>query len=407
MSVRVNPSELKLAAKLTANVKDITGTKKFQWSSLHRLLAKDGHLTLYTTDGQNWLDWDIKIEEPTSDSYDIILPAPLFNDIALKSSDDISYEITEADGLLTLDQGNRHLSVRQETFKVYPQPQKTSNQEVQSWVIDSGFLNKNLKFITPFIDSENSQASKRVASWTLDGFLVGGSDRLMVCIKGLPAPLVNMSFSQKTAKAVIAFLNAIEGDVQVSYDGNHYIFECPDSFNKITVPVESVVFPSPKDLEGQETEIIKLDGPKLLSSISILSALLPSDSNRLLLDIKGSQEDSYLKLSTLDDDAKNSSDELPVIRDKFDLDENNLPKETRISVNYAVFESALKEMNGVILEGRYYHSEKLIHLEDERLNEGDTIRIAMIPIQRASAGSPKEEKKVSKEDKKSSKKEMT
>jgi hypothetical protein len=377
MSIQVHPAALKVVAKLSGQVKDITSNvKKYTWSSLHRLVVKDSWLVLFTNDGQVFLEWGIPLDNTSQENYEAVIPAVQFNDIASKSLGVSPYQINYHDGLLELAQGQTKLKIRTEPAHAYPDPVVIKPDD-PTWLITASTLNKDLGFVTPFIDENN--ATLKVATWTTSGDLIGGTLQLMVRVKGLPVPLVPMNFTQRAAKALGAFLAALEGDVQITVTERHYVFECPIYRHRLAIARELNSFRMPQNREGGETEVLKVDGPRLLSSVSILEAMLPKDGNKLLFGVNGNKEEALIKMSTAMEDAKSSQDEVPIIRETLPVNGDTLPV-TQFSVNNKFLGLALREMTGVILTLKYYHDDKLLYIEDERCNDTDTHRIAMLVV---------------------------
>jgi hypothetical protein len=389
MSIQVRPTELKVIAKLSGQVKDTTSnTKRYTWSSLHRLVVRDGWLIFYTNDGQVFLEWAIPLDNQSDDNYEVVVPAVQFNELASKSMDGSPYYINYQDGLLELSQGQRKLKIRSEPLHAYPDPASVKPDD-PTWLIQASLLNKNLGFVTPFIDEGNAKSSLKVATWTTNGDLIGGTLQLMVRVQGLPVPLVPMNFTQRAAKALSAFLSALEGDVQITVSEKHYHFECPLCHHRLIVAKETASFREPTAREDAETEVFKVDGPRLLSSVSILEALLPNDINRLLFEIRGYREDAVIKVSTAMEDSKSSQDEIPIIRETASTNGSSLLN-TQLSVNSNFLSQALREMNGVILTMKYYNKDKLFYIEDERCNDIDTHRVAMLVVHSAASLKEKE-----------------
>jgi hypothetical protein len=176
-----------------------------------------------------------------------------------------------------------------------------------------------------------------------------------------------------------AFLSALEGDVQITVTEKHYCFECPIYHHRLIIAREMASFREPQDRKGAETEILKVDGPRLLSGVSILEGLLPKDINRMLFEIRGQKEESFIKISTAVEASKSSQDEVAIIRETPSANGSNL-SDAQFAVNNKFLALALREMTGVILTLKYYHKDKLLYIEDERCNDTDTHRIAMLVV---------------------------
>jgi hypothetical protein len=376
MPTFVKPVELKTVARLTNQIKDITASnKKYTWANLHRIQAKDGRLTLFTNDGQSWLVWDLPLEEPTEDNYDVLISASQFNEIANNSLEGLPYEIREEGGFLILTQEPTQLRIREDAPKPYPETRRGQGDE---WRVQAANLIQSFNFVLPFMDSSAVQDQLAVMTWFPEGVLVGGSTRLVSHVHGLPPSPVALSFRQKVARAIIAFLKTAEDEVSIRIDGNVCHFEIPEVFRRLTVATDTATFLRPRDLSGRETDVLKIDGSRLRSGVSLLKSLLPLDMNQLLVNIEGDHDNAVMSLTTSADEKQQSRDSVPIIRDFYNP-ENPL---TRFSINQKVLESALKEMSGSILEVRYYGPhERILHLEDERLSHTDVIRTAMITVQ--------------------------
>lgn len=374
MSIQVRPLDLKVIAKLSGQVKDImSNTKRYSWSSLHRLVAKDGWYIFYTNDGQVFLEWVISPQSSTNDDYEIAVPAAQFNELASKPLVGSFYQISYEDGFLELSQAQRKLKIRTEPLHDYPDPTSVRASD-PCWLITAALLNKNLRFVAPFIGDGNVKTSLRVATWKKNGDLIGGTLQLMVRVQGLPVPLVPMSFTQRSAKALGAFLGALTGDVQITVSEKHYYFECPTHHHRLIIARETASFREPDACGGSETEIVKVDGPRLLSGVLALEPLLPKDAYRLLFEVYGSGENAVVKISTGLEDSKSSQDEVPAIR------ELNGTTSTWFSVNNKFLAQALREMDGVNLTLKYYHKDKLLYIEDDRCSDTDTRRVTMLVV---------------------------
>jgi DNA polymerase III sliding clamp (beta) subunit (PCNA family) len=394
MSISVKPIHLKTAAKVSGSVKDVTplAGKKLYWNSVHRLVAVNNKLTLYTNDGALWLEWVVPVEGSFTEEFDIIVPAALFNEMASKSAEGALYDIDHSGGILHLTQGQRNLRLKEESNSEYPLPQSPEESVNHTWTIKTEPFMKGLKFVTPFIDAVNPTASKSVASLTTQGTMAGGSPRRLARVSNLTAPPVGISFKQKTAKSVVAFLSSLGDDVKITVDSSHYTFECPLSGHKLIVSAEAAMFPQTfQNLEGKEDEILKIDNKTITSGVSILSTLLPTDTDRLNVRIKGLGSNASIRLSTLGDDNKNSNDEFPILRTVMVRGEDGvpaplepggpLPSDTFIAANVRVLQEALSQMDGVTLEARYYTRMRLLYIEDEKTGDLEIVRSIILNVQ--------------------------
>jgi hypothetical protein len=407
MSIKVKTSELKLAAKVANQVRDISagGKKHYPWLNLYRLVADPSSgLALYATDGSCWLTWMIQTEEPFEDMYDVVLSSSKLNDFLSKLEDDLSYEITREVGQLAFAHGIRMSRLDEEEPIKYPQT-PDGGQSFDEFSIDAATLVKNFKFVEPFIDANNATAARTVATWTREGLLATGSIRHLVRVEGMPCPPVGVNFKKKPLNSVVSFLSAIQEDVNITLSVKCYSFQCPTSGSKFTVVGESAQFPSAIDLGNQEPTVIKFDGKTLLKGVSIINTLLPAEADRLLVRITGSQENSYIHITTLTSDAKKSWDGFPIIR------ETDGDQDIEFVVNCRIFEVSLGQMGGAILEGRFYEAADppRFCIEDEKATEDDAYRCVLIPVtlsvmdvekeeestESKKAGSKKPEKKTS------------
>lgn len=389
--LKVKPSDLKVAAKVSGGVKDVTaaGAKRHYWNSVHRLLLKDRKLTLMTNDGAIWMDWIIPIEVGGDGEFDTLVPAAQFNDMAARSAEGGLYEIRREDGVLHLIQGQRNLRIREETSQLYPIPEAGNGQ--QEFIVPAAPLARALKFVAPFIDATNPTPSKSIATLDTNGVLLGGSPKRVAQVSGLPRPPFYLSFKQKNARAVAGFLGQIEGNVRVMVDDRHYIFESVQSGHKILVLGESVQFPNLlRNLVGKETESWKVDNKTILSGVQILSALLPAEADRLNLRVRGLAADASLRLSTIGDDRRNSNDEFAIIRRFWKLEAGQLVERvfetdqipsSWIAVNCRVFQEVLGQMEGTTMDVKFYSPQKLLYLEDEKGEEGDILKSLLLTIQ--------------------------
>jgi hypothetical protein len=379
MSIKVKTSELKTAAKVANQVREVSagGNKKYPWLNYYRLVADPSSgLTLYATDGSCWLMWIIQTEELVEDTYDIVISSSKFNDFASRLEDGLSYEITREVGQLAFAYGIRMSRLDEEEPIKYPQP-PSGDPSFDEFSVVAATLIKNFKFAEPFIDASNATAARTVATWTREGLLATGSIRHLIRVEGMPCPPVDVSFKQKQLNSVISFLSAIPEDVHITLSGKYYSFQCPTSGSKIIVLGESVRFPNAlQELGDKEPTVIKFDGKTLLKGVSIINTLLPAEADRLLVRITGSQENSYIHITTLTTDAKRSWDGFPIIR------ETEGDQDIQFVVNCRVFEVSLGQMGGAILEGRFYETTDppRFCIEDERATEDDTYRCVLIPV---------------------------
>jgi hypothetical protein len=200
-----------------------------------------------------------------------------------------------------------------------------------------------------------------------------------------------MSFKQKNAKAVSAFLKQLEGDVQITIDDKHYTFECTLYHHKITVLGEPYLFMAPlRNIQGQETETYKMDTKMILSGVTILSTLLPAEADRLNLRFKGIGETASLRLSTNGDETRNSNDEFPIIRRLIQTGTDGLPTDAGtpeivpdlwIAVNCRIFQEVLNQMEGTSLDAAYYQRYKMIYLKDEVGEANEMVRSLLVTVQ--------------------------
>jgi hypothetical protein len=390
MSIKVKTSELKLAAKVANQVRDTSGgsSKKYPWLNFYRLVANpESGLILYATDGSCWLTWVIQPEELFEDTYDIVLSSSKFNDLISKLQDGDSYEIIKEESQIALIRGIRLLRVTEEETMKYPQP-PDGGQSFEEFSVNAATLTKNLKFVEPFINANSATAALTVATWTRDGLLTTGAQRHLIRVEGMPCPPVDVNFKKKPLNSVVSFLSAIKEDVGITLSGKCYTFKCPTSGSKLTVLGESARFPSAlQELGNQQPMVIKFDGKTLLNGVSVLNTVLPAEADRILVKIVGSQENSFIHITTLDTDAKRSWDGFPIIRET-DEDQN-----VQFVVNCRVFEVSLRQMGESILEGRFYGAADppRFCIEDEKTTDEDTCRCVLIPVTLSTVETDKEE----------------
>jgi hypothetical protein len=379
MSIKIKSSELKVAAKVANQVRDVSGggsNKRYPWLNYYRLVADPcSGLSLYATDGSCWLTWVIQTEEPFDDAYDIVLSSSKLNDFLSKLDDGLSYEVIKEEGQLAFACGIRMSRLAEEEYMKYPQPPEGS-QAFEEFSVGAAVLVKNFKFVEPFINANSATSAMTVATWTSEGLLVAGAQRHLVRVEGMPCPPVDVSFKKKHLNSVISFLNALHQEtVNITLSGS-YAFRCPVSGSKLIVSGESARFPIALDLGEREPTVIKFDGKELLKGVSIINTLLPAEADRLLVRITGSREDSHVYITTLTTEAKRSWDGFPIIR------ETEGDQDIQFVVNCRIFEVSLGQMGGAILEGRFYEAADppRLLIEDERAIEGDTYRCVLIPV---------------------------
>lgn len=389
MSIRVKPSELKLAAKVANQVRDVSasGNKKYPWLNYYRLVADPGSgLALYATDGSSWLTWMIPTEELVEDTYDIVLSSSKFNDLLSKMDDGESYEVIKEEGQIAFTRRMRMWRVEEEEPITYPKP-PAGGQLFEEFSVGAAILVKNFKFAEPFINSTSATSSHTVVTWTRDGLLVTGAQRHLIRAEGMPCPPVDVNFKQKPLNSVISFLGALKDDVNITISGKNYTFQCPTSKSKFLALGETAQFPSAIELGEKEPMVIKFDGKTLLDGVSSMNTLLPAEADRILVKITGSHENSFIHITTLTPESKRSWDGFPIIRE---TDEDH---DIQFVVNCRVFEVGLSQMGGDILEGRFYDiadSPRFL-IEDERATDEDTYRCVLIPVTVSALEMEKEE----------------
>jgi hypothetical protein len=388
--LQIKPTDLKAIGRVSGSVKDVTSTggRKNFWNSVHRLILKDRKLKLLTNDGSIWLDWNIPVEGGGEGEFDVLLPAETFNDMAARSSEGGLYDIIRDGGTLLLKQGQRNLRIREESPQEYPLPEEGTNHK--TFTVPAAPLAKALTFVAPFLDVANPSPPKTVLTWGTEGVMIGGSPKRIARVMGLPRPQHMMSFKQKNAKAVAIFLKQLEGDVKITIDDRHYTFECVNHGHKLLVLGESVQFPTAMaSLEGKQTESYKIDTKTLLSGVTILATLLPAEADRLNLRFKGTTETASLRLSTIGDDTRNSTDEFPIIRKLYETNggaavEIQNPAEasvTWIAINARIFQEVLNQMDGTTMEANYYGRHKLLYMQDEKGEDTEITRSLLVTVQ--------------------------
>jgi len=191
--LKVKPEDLKIANKV-AHIKDMaTGAKKHYWNGVHRLKSEGDSLILMTQDGLVWLEWHIPLEEPAVESMDVLIPAEAF-DAASRHLEGGSLEISRNGGITTLERGQLHYRLREETPQDYINPKEGSGPV--TWETDSVPLAKALRFVSRFIDELSPQENKNCATlYHEDSLLTGGNPRRLARVKGLKAD-ATMSFSK-------------------------------------------------------------------------------------------------------------------------------------------------------------------------------------------------------------------
>lgn len=378
MSIKVKPSELKLAAKIANQVRDVaaSGSRKYPWLSYYRLVADPSSgLALYATDGASWLTWMIPTEELVEDKYDIILSSSKFNDYLSKLDEGESYEIIKEEGQIAFACGLEMSRMDEEEPNITYPKTPTGGHTYDEFSVDAATLVKNFKFAEPFINTTSATTSHTVATWTRDGLLVTGSTRHLIRVEGMPCPPTEVNFKQKPLNCVISFLSALHEDANILITGKYYTLQCPASRSKFTVSGETSVFPSElQELGDKEPTVIKFDGKTLLKGVSKLNSLLPPEADRILVRITGSHENSIIHITSLTTESKRSWNGFPIIR------ETDGDEDIQFVVNCRVFETSLDQMGGAILEGRFYAAANKFLIEDERATDEDTYRCVLIPV---------------------------
>jgi hypothetical protein len=390
MSIKVKPSELKLAAKVANQVRDVSagGNKRYPWLNYYRLVADPGSgLALYATDGSSWLTWIIPTDEPFEDIYDIVLSSSKLNDFLSKMDDGLSYEIIKEAGQIAFARGIQMSRMDEEEPITYPKT-TVGGQSFEEFSVNAATLVKNFKFAEPFINAASATSSNTVATWSREGSLATGSQRHLIRVEGMPCPPVDVNFKQKPLNSVISFLSALQEDVNITISGKNYTFQCPTSKSKLTVSGDTSQFPSAlQELGSQDPVIIKFDGKTLLKGVSFINTLLPAEADRILVKITGSYENSFIHITTLTTEAKRSWDGFPIIR------ETDGDQDIQFVVNCRIFEVSLGQMGGDILEGRFYGTSDppRFCIEDERATDDDTYRCVLIPVTMSAMETEKEE----------------
>ena len=395
MSIKVKMSELKLAAKIASQVRDASagGKKNYPWLNFYRLVADPNFgLALYATDGSCWLTWVIQTEELFEDTYDIVLSSSRVNDFLAKENDGPPYEIIKEPGQIALSREDGTVRIEEEDPIKYPQTPDGS-QSYEEFSVSAGTLTKNFKFAEPFINAGHATAAYTVVTWTKEGILVTGAVRHLVRVEGMPCPPMGVSFKKPLLNSVLSFLNALEGDVNITLSEKCYTFLCPASGRKLIVSGETARFPSAiQELGDKPPTVIKFDGKILRGGVGAVNALLLAEADRFLVRISGSQENSYIHITTLTTETKRSRKKFPIIR------ETEGDHDIEFVVNGRIFEISLGQMEGAILEGRFYESADppRFCIEDERSTEDDTYRCVFIPVTMSAMDAEKEEPSESK-----------
>jgi hypothetical protein len=397
--LQIKPTNIKDIASISGAVKDVSpgGAKKNYWNSVHRLVLKGTSLQLLTNDGSIWLTWNIPLEAGEGE-FDILIPAAQFNDVAARSAEGSLYNLTRDKGIFCLSQGKRNLRLREDSPQTYPEPEKGNG--AQEFTVNSLVLAKALAFVSPFQDVSNPQINKTVLTWYPEGFMLGGSPRRMAKVERLPKPLKMMSFKQRNARAIAAFLRKLVGDVKITIDDRHYTFTCVTHGHQIQVMEETASFPDLiKNLEKQLTETYKIDNKTINSCVSILGTVLTTDMDRLNMRFRGKANNASLRMSTMGDDSKNSNDEFPLIRKYWkyetelkDITEESEAADTWLSINAKVLQEAIAHMEGTYLDCHYYKKMKMLYIQDEvGNNETDIVRSILVTVQPSTAAEAEKE----------------
>ncbi len=327
MTIKIKSSDLKTATKLTTRVKDVKelGAQTSYWRTVHRLIASPQKLRLLTTDSDTYLDWSIDLESTDGDEFDILVPAVQLNDMAKHAFGEVPIEINaDADSFTLVQKGDVTLTqsggasftgpdrvLRMRTEKPsasYPDTLSFTGCEPTKWRTKAEPLAQSLAFMSSYIGGEVDEA-KTVVTWTTDGRMLSGAQRIFAFVEGLGVPPINLNLKETQAKPVAAFLQALKEDVEIEVAGTVCSFRCPSSGHTLVISTSSVGFKSCLDyLEVADHEIFSTDKKTILSSVNALEGLVPRGKNYLHFFLSGNGGKSSLHLSTPLDPEFQSSD---------------------------------------------------------------------------------------------------
>jgi hypothetical protein len=216
--------------------------------------------------------------------------------------------------------------------------------------------------------------------------------------KGLDRPPTPLSFTQRRAEVVAAFLSNLTGDVEIETTDSLVSFSSTSLGHRLAVSREIPAFQHPLGrLDGQEHEIIHADLKTLLNAITILGAILPATSDRLDLRVRGRGPDASIRLSTPGDESRNSSDEFPIIRGLTHAGgapegspgpSDKPATDMMFALNHRMMRKILNGMECVTVTGRYYQPQRLLHLEAAVLDQQHCIRSVYLAVQNIPADGP-------------------
>ena len=399
MSVKLKPEPLTRATKLTALVKNINQAKSssFFWNGHHRLWASGNRFRLLTTDRSTFLEWNFFTEDPFEDEFDVSVDAGQFNAVTAQLTEGSHVEFICSGDLLTIRQGQRQIKMHVNPTSDYPGPDQSSDitpHQPQAWMYSAKPLRLSLAFVTPFIDFNNPNPTKSVATLEATDRLIGGKSARIAQVNGLdPIPTL-LSFKQHTAKRVTAFLNEIQGDVKIETEADWYTFSCPEQGHKLMVHGEANGFSVPlENLDKKDHELLKICRKTLNSSLAFLAAVVSEDGKPLGLRFRGHEKLASIQLSTLSqDESMRSTDEFAIIRDfhapanPFRSEEEMKPSSARDShmkISSESLREVLAEMKTNFLEVKFYPKNKLFLVTEEVGGDGiGPIRSVLMTVAR-------------------------
>lgn len=393
MSVQIKPDNLKKVARLTAQVKDIQvpKSKSSPWNGLHRLQAFDDQLRLLTTDGSTFLNWKVTTEASFNDNFDVVLNAGQFNEVALHLKD-CPLQISHLDGVLSLVQEQRHMRMKVHPPVSYPNPDQPSNSpdsDPVTWNYNSLALAESLEFITPFIDDENPNPNRSVATLRANGQLDAGSGKTFGRVQGLDTIPVGLNFKRSTAERVAAFLKQVGPFVEITVCGESYMFRCLKGGHTLVVAGECHSFVDDSvQLANAEYESLKFDKDTLVASLRFLSVVVSGEGKPVGVRTRGRDEVASMRISSGGPvEAEESVDEIQVIRTfiapediKNDQDEPTTDhvRDTNLKLRSTTLREIMAGMKGKFLNLKiYYPKFNLLRIEEEK-HEGKPTRSALM-----------------------------
>ena len=396
MSVKIKPENFKPVARLLTQFKPgkVMRGRATIWDRLHRLVASEGQLKLFTTDGLSFLEWIIPHEGHMADAFEMPIDAEQFNNVALKLNDGDFLMISSANEYLTLIQGHRNLRMAWQSATAYPTPEQGTgppSEQSVTWTYPTAELSKALAFVATFINNNNKAAGRAVATLNTNHELTAGGAAKQASVVGLNATLRDVSLTQTAARQVSAFLGMLSEEVRITADDKHYTFTCPLNAHRLIVPRESPFQLAPLGRRNElDYEQVEVGREALASSTTFLATVVTAKAKPLEFWLRGGGEGAQLKIVTPHQlEAEKSEDTLPVLRTFHHAGEpattrEEVPvppaEELKLKVDAEPLRGILTDMEGKLVLLKYFPRQKLLLIEEDPRERTGIRRLAKLLV---------------------------